>query len=343
MNRTLRALAPWDGTNRVFFDRANFALLPENDIALEMPELGVFPATEELLIPALQGVDIFFAGSEDVTRPILEQVPSLKLVQRIGVGYDKVDIAAATERGVLGAIAPGVLTEAVAEHAMALMLAAAGHIPWYDRQVKGGGWSPVIRADLFGATLGVLGLGKIGKEIVKRARAFGMEIVAFDIFHDELFARQYDVEYADLPEVLSSADFVVLSLVLDDKTRGIIDKQALAAMKPTAHLINVARGALVDEAAVCDALAEGRLAGYATDVFTETPLDADYPLLQFDNVVATPHVAAASKRTTRRLVQRAAQCATKILLGQPAPEGCMVNPEVLPVWRGRALSGGGQV
>ena len=343
MNRTFRALAPWDGTNRVFLDKANFALLPENDIALEMPELGVFPATEEVLIPALQGVDIFFAGSEHVTRPILEQVPSLKLVQRFGVGYDKVDVAAATELGVLVAIAPGVLTEAVAEHAMALMLAAAGRIPWYDRQVKGGGWSPVIRADLFGATLGVLGLGKIGKETVKRARAFGVKIVAFDIFQDEAFAREFDVEYADLSEVLSCADFVILSLVLDDKTRGIIDKQALAAMKPTAHLINVARGALVDEAAVCDALAEGRLAGYASDVFTETPLSADYPLLQFDNVVVTPHVAAASKRTTRRLVQRAAECATKILLGQTAPEGCIVNPEVLPGWRGWAPSGGEQI
>ena len=331
---TLRALVPWDGTNRVYFNRAGFAILDDSGIALEMPELSVFPATEEALIPALQGVDVFFAGSEYVTRPILEQVPSLKLVQRIGVGYDKVDVKAATELGVLVAIAPGVLTETVAEHAMALMMAVAGHVPWYDRQVKAGGWSPVLREDLLGSTLGVAGLGQIGKEIVKRARAFGMKIAAFDILQDEAFAREYDVVYADLPELLSSADFLILSLVLDDKTRGMIDKQALAAMKPTAHLINVARGALVDEEAVCDALAEGSLAGFATDVFTKTPLPSDHRLLQFDNVVVTPHVAAASKRTTLRLVQRAAECASKLLLGQPAPEGCIVNPEVMPVWRG---------
>ena len=336
MNTTLRAMWPWDGTNRVFFNKADFDVLGKHSIELLTPELGVFPATEEVLISVLQGVDAFFAGSEYITRRILEQVPSLRLVQRIGVGYDKVDVAAASELGVLVAITPGTLSEAVAEHAFALMLAVAGRIPWYDREVRAGRWSPGLRDDVEGATLGIIGLGRIGREVAKRAPAFGMKVMACDVVHDEEFARQHGVTYADFQEVLSSADYVSLSLSLNDKTRGIIGKEALAMIKPTTYLINTARGAVVDEEAVCQALAEGRLAGYATDHFIKNPPPADHPLLQFDNVVVTPWVAAASKGASRRTVRLAAECAAKILTGQPAPEGCILNPEILPVWRGRA-------
>lgn len=335
MKRTLRALVPWDGTNRVFFDKADFTMLADNGIEFETPEFGVFPATEEILIQALQGVDVFFAGSEYVTRPIFEQVSSLKLVQRIGVGYDKVDVAAASELGILVAIAPGVLTEAVAEHALALMLAVAGRIPWYDHRLKSDEWTPTRRDDLFGATLGIIGLGQIGKEIAKRALAFGMDVLAYDPVQDESFARLYNIAYADFEYVLASADFVALAMSLNDQTRNMINQEALAVMKSSAYLINIARGGLVVEEAICDALAAERLAGYATDVFSDIPLPADHCLLQFGNVVVTPHVAAASKRTTRRLVRRAAECATKILTGQAVPEGTILNPEILPKWRGR--------
>ena len=335
-NATLRAMLPWDGTNRVFFNKADFAALSQYSIEFLTPELGVFPASEEVLIANLQGVDAFFAGSEYVTRPILDQVPSLKLVQRIGVGYDKVDVAAATELGVLVAITPGILSGTVAEHTYALMLALAGRIPRYDREVKAGQWNPGIRDDLHGATLGIIGLGRIGKETARRAPAFHMRVMAYDVFRDEEFAREHDVTYASLEEVLTSADYISLSMSLTEETRGMIGKEALALMKPTAYLINVARGAVVDEEAVCEALAEGSLAGYATDHFIQIPPPVDHPLLQFDNVVVTPWVAAASKGTTRRLVRLAAECTGKILTGQPAPEGCILNPEILPVWRGRA-------
>lgn len=336
MSTILRAMLPWDGTNQVFFNKADFAVLGEYGIEFLTPELGVFPATEEVLISVLQGVDAFFAGSEYVTRPILEQVPSLKLVQRIGVGYDKVDVAAASELGVLVAITPGILSGTVAEHTFALMLAVAGRIAWYDREVKAGRWNPGLRDDLHGATLGIIGLGRIGREVAKRAPAFHMKVMAYDVVRDEEFAREHDVTYAGLQEVLSSADFVSLSVSLSDQTRGMIGKEALALMKPTAYLINIARGAVVDEEAVCEALADGRLAGYATDHFIEIPPPAGHPLLRFDNVVVTPWVAAASKGNARRLVRLAAECTAKILTGQPAPEGCILNPEVLPVWRGRA-------
>jgi phosphoglycerate dehydrogenase-like enzyme len=162
-----------------------------------------------------------------------------------------------------------------------------------------------------------------------------MKVVAYDLVWDEQFAREYDVTRGSLREVLSSADFVSLCVSLNDTTRGLIDAEALAAMKPTAYLINTARGAVVDEVAVCEALAEGRLAGYGTDVLTNSPPSADDPLLQFDNVVVTPHVAAASKKANARTNGLAAECAAKILTGQPAPEGCVLNPEIWPRWRGR--------
>ena len=203
------------------------------------------------------------------------------------------------------------------------------------RRLKSGEWTPTRRDDLFGATLGIIGLGQIGKEIAKRALALGMRIIAYDPVQDETFAREHNVDYADFERVLSTADYVSLAMSLNDQTRGMINREALATMKSTAYLINVARGGLVVEEAVCEALAAEKLAGFATDVFSDIPLPEYHCLLQFDNVIVTPHVAAASKRTTYRLVERAAECAAKILTGQPAPEGSILNPEILPTWRGQ--------
>ena len=338
MGRKPCVLLPMDGTNKVFHKRERFApVLEEYGVEFLTPELGgQFPATEQMLVNALQGVDAFFAGSEYVTRGLLEQVPSLKLVQRIGVGYDKVDVQAGTDLGVMVAITPGTLSEAVAEHTFALMLAVAGGIPRYDREVKAGQWNVGLRADLFGATLGILGVGRIGREVVKRAQAFGMQVLAYDPVWDEQFARQYGVVRGGFHEVLAAADLIVLCLPLTAETRGLIGEEALRVVKPTAFLINTARGAVVDESAICQALAEGRLAGYATDVFTTTPPPVDDPLLQLDNVVVTPHVAAASRQANVRTNRLAAECVGRILTGQPAPEGCVLNPEAWPVWRGRA-------
>jgi phosphoglycerate dehydrogenase-like enzyme len=335
MKYQFRAFLPWDGSNQVFFDRAKFAPLEEYGVELVMAELGVFPAPEGVLIQALQGMDIFFAGSEYVTRAIYEQVPSLKLVQRIGVGYEKVDVASATEMGVLAARTQGTLAGAVAEHVFALMFAIVGRIPWYDREIKAGHWLPGVRPDIEGATLGILGLGAIGKQVARRAVAFGMRVMAYDPVRDAAFARQHDVHYTTLQTLLSESDHVVLSLSLTVETQGIINAEALAMMKPTAYLINVARGPIVDEAAVCQALADGRLAGYATDVFTSTPPPIDDPLLQFDNVVVTPWVAAASEGASWRTVGMASEVAGRLLTGQTVPEGCVLNPEVMPTWRGR--------
>ena len=333
MNPIPRAMLAWDGDIPRFLGRDMFAGLDDYGVELVTPTLGAVPAPEAVLIQALQGMDAIFAIFESVSRTVLEQVPSLTLVQRVGAGYDRVDVAAATELGVLVAVTPGANSEAVAEHAFALMLAVAGRIPSYDRELKAGRWNPAgLRKDLKGATLGIVGLGRIGKEIAKRAPAFGMSVVAYDQVRDEVFARDQNVTYGDLHEVLSIADFVSLNVALNDRTRGLIDSEALATMKPTAYLINTARGPVVEEDAVTEALSEGRLAGYATDVFAETP-PPDHRLLHFDNVVVTPWVASASRAANRQMIDMAVECVGKILTGQPAPEGCVLNPEALPARR----------
>ena len=337
MPRNVRALLFWDGTNCVYHDHNLLRpALHEDGIELVTPSLGQFPAPEDLAISSLADIDIWFVGPEYVTRKIMEQVPSLKIVQRIGTGYDKVDVAAATDLGVVVSRTPGVTSAAVAEHTLALMLAIAGRIPWYDRQMRTGKWTASLRADVEGATLGILGLGNIGKEVAKRAPALGMRVLAYDAFEDADFARAHDVTYVTLDELLESADFVSVHVPLSDETRGLIGKQALAKMKSTSYVINTARGPLVDEAEVCKALEEGRLAGYATDVTTHWPPPPDDPLLQFDNVVVTPWVAAATKSTNLLTNGTAARTAVQIMHGESLSPGFIVNPEVLPRWRGKA-------
>ena len=167
---------------------------------------------------------------EYVTRRILEQAPSLEIIQRLGVGLDKADVVAATELGVLVSITPGATSGAVAEHTFALTSALAGHIPAHDWEMKAGQWNPRLRADLCESTLGIVGMGKIGKEVAKRAVGLGMNVLAYDLVQDEEFACDYYVVYAPLQEVLSSADSVTLRVPLNDGTRELIEKDALATM-----------------------------------------------------------------------------------------------------------------
>ena len=336
MADVVRALLFWDGTNRIYHHHNLLRpVLEEAGAELLTPTLGEFPAPEQLAVPALQDVSVWFVGPEYVTRGIMEQVPSLKVVQRIGTGYDKVDVAAATDLGIVVSRTPGITSGAVAEHTFALMLAIAGRIPWYDRVMRTGEWTTAVRPDLTGATLGIIGLGSIGKVVAMRALAFEMTVLAYDPFQDDAFAKAHNVTYADLDTVLASSDFVSLHLPLSDETRGLIDDQALSKMKPTAYLINTARGPLVDEPAVCRALVAGTVAGYGADVFAHWPIAPDDPLLQFDNVVVTPWVAAATQGTNKLTNRAAARTALQLLNGETVPPGFVVNPEVLPYWRGK--------
>lgn len=250
------------------------------------------------LVSVIGGYDALIVRSRTkVTADILEAGDRLKVVGRAGVGVDNIDVDAARRRGirVLNAQSGNVIS--AAEHTLALMLALVRHIPQADASLRRGEWerSRFRGIELHGKTLGLLGAGRIGSEVARRAAAFGMQVVVYDPYLSVERAREVGAELTTLADLLERADLITVHVPLTDETRGLIGAEAIAAMKPTAYLINAARGGVVDEMALAAALESGKLAGAALDVFEEEPVRADHPLLSFENVVAVPHLGAATK------------------------------------------------
>ncbi len=260
--------------------------------------------TPEVLTKALDGVGVWLVRSETkVTSDWIAKAAALRLIGRAGVGVDNIDLAAATRRGVAVINAPAANTLAAAEHALALMLAAARHIPQADASVKAGKWerAKFMGVELHGKTLGVVGLGRIGREVARRAQAFGMRVLGFDPFVSAEQAREFGVEPAALPDLLAQSDFVTLHVPGGEKTRGMISAEALKGVKKGLRLINCARGELIDEAALAAALADGRVAAAGLDVFSAEPLPADSPLRGAPNLILTPHLGASTREAQSRV------------------------------------------
>ena len=280
--------------------------------------------TEARAIELLHDADGAIISSMPITSAVLDKVPRLKVIALRGVGYDSVDVSAATARGIPVAVAPG-FTDSVADYVFGLLLAVARQVAQADRVVRGGRWEVLVSTNIAGKTLGIIGLGRIGKAVARRARGFDMPILATDVVQDEAFAAAHGVEYVTLEELLRRADMVSINAPLQGDTRHLIDAQALASMKPTAYLINTARGDLVDEAALAAALRAGRLAGAGLDVFHDEPLQ-DSPLRGLDNVVLSPHLAAYSREGLRETGVLAARAVLAVLAGG-RPDGAQwVNP-----------------
>jgi D-3-phosphoglycerate dehydrogenase len=288
--------------------------------------LGDGHVSEGRAIELLQGVDAAIISSLPLTERVLAGAGALKVVAVRGVGYDSVDVDAATARGIPVLIAPG-FTESVADYTFALMLAVMRRVAWADRLVRAGRWEVLVSADIFGKTLGIVGLGRIGKAVARRARGFDMSVLATDVVQDAAFAQRYGVTYVPLPELLQRADIVSLNAPLSRDTRQLIDAPALRLMKPTAVLINTARGGLVDEQALALALREQRLAGAGLDVFDEEPLRQN-PFAGLDNVVLSPHLAAYSREGLRATGMLAAQGVVAALARKSPEPAVVVNPEV---------------
>ncbi len=282
--------------------------------------------TEDELIELLQGIDGVIASADPFTARVLEAAPRLKVISRTGVGYDAVDMEAATRRGVIVCNTPGVNRHAVAEWAMALMLYCSRRMAANLAEIAKGGWGRYQGVDLAGKTLGIVGLGTIGKELAQRAHALEMRILACDVLHDLQFAEAHGVRYVPLEELLRESDFVSLHLFLNQKSRHLINAERLALMKPTAYLINTSRGGVVDTQALCEALEAKRIAGAALDVFEGEPLSPESPLRALDNVYLSPHVAGHTADARALSGAAAADNLIRALTGFPAN---VVNPEVL--------------
>jgi phosphoglycerate dehydrogenase-like enzyme len=267
-------------------------LLGESGLEVRFPEQER-PLSEGEMAELVCGCAGLIVGVDPVSRPVLEAGP-LRVVVKYGSGTDNIDLAAANAIGAKVSSTPAANARSVAELALGLLVALARHIALHDRLIRDGSWTRRPGIELAGKRLGVVGYGAVGRETARLAAAIGMEVIAHDPFVSEA-----DVELVDLETLLASADAVTLHVALDESTRGLIGAEALARMRPEALLVNTARGGIVDEAALAEALASGRLAGAALDVFADEPPAAS-PLLALENVVLSPHAGAATTEATRR-------------------------------------------
>jgi D-3-phosphoglycerate dehydrogenase len=279
-------------------------------------ELGR-PLTADEVLERLPGVDGYVAGLDTIDAGVLEKAPdSLKVISRYGAGVDRVDLAAAAKRGIAVTNTPGTNAVAVCELAFGLMLAAARRIPQLDAAVRQGEWPRSQGLELCGRTLGIAGLGAIGKNLAVRAKAFGMRVAAYDPYMDERFAAEHGIETGPLEAVLKKADFLSLHVPLTDKTRHMIGAEAIASMPDGAVIINTARGGIIDEQAAADALRAGKLRAVCLDAFEQEP-PQNSPLMGMDGVIMTPHTGAHTGEAVSAMGFMAVENLIQVLHGRP--------------------------
>jgi len=287
-----------------------------------------FPTRDELrdLLAGAVGV---IAGSEEYSRAVLEEAAALRVISRNGIGYDAIDLQAATDLGIVVAYVPDAMVDAVADLTLGLLLAAARNIVNYDAALKRGEWLRVMSADVSGRTLGLVGTGRIGMAVARRARAFRMRLLACDPYPNPLFVEELGGNYVPLEELLEAADFVSLHTPGGAATRALLGAPQLARMKPSAYLVNCARGSLVDEEALLAALDEDRLAGVATDVYASEPPapgSSSERLARHPKLVGTPHIASFTPVTAARMGRAALANLQALLRGERIDH--VANPEV---------------
>jgi len=262
---------------------------------LKKSGLNTVVTTKETIGAELADADALIVRSATrVTKDLLDKAPKLRAVGRAGVGVDNIDLPEATKRGVLVMSTPGGNAVSVAEHTFALMLALARQVPKVDAGLREGRWEKSSSGtELRGKTLGLIGLGRIGGEVARRAEAFDMRVIAYDPYISEAAAKELQVELVNLDRLLAESDFISMHTALSPATQNMINAKSIEKMKKTARIVNAARGELIDEAALAEALKNGRLAGAALDVFTEEP-PKNSPLIGLPNVIGTPHIAGST-------------------------------------------------
>ena len=294
---------------------------------------GDLPPDEAQLDTLLDGVDgVLSLLTERIDGDLLDRHPSIKVVSNFAVGFDNVDVDAATARNVAVCNTPGVLTQATAEFAFTLLVSSARRVVEADRYVREGHWQTwgprlLLGQDIGGATLGIVGFGRIGKELARMASGFNMRILANDAYEDPKAAEEFGVTYVSLEELLRESDFVSLHVALTPETQQLIGARELGLMKATAVLINAARGPVVDTDALVAALESGEIFAAGLDVTDPEPLPADHPLVSLPNCIVAPHIASATVTTRDAMARLAANNLMDVLSGR-TPE-IIVNPEVL--------------
>ncbi len=287
---------------------------------------------EAELIDELAGIDATIAGSEGYTPNVLAACPQLRVIARAGVGYDGVNVPAATEHNIPVTITPTANHEAVAEMTLALLFAASRMIVSNDQQVRAGNWPRRLPMATRGKTIGIFGLGRIGSSLAYRALALGMRVLATEKFPNPEFVRSNNIELVELDELLSGSDVISVHAPLTDETRGLFNADAFSKMKPGSIFLNTARGGLMVEADLHAALSSGHLRSAGLDVFEQEPPSADNPLFKLDNIVVSPHIAGADETSLVAMGVEAAECIASLHRGQ-WPEGAVVNEAIKDTFR----------
>ncbi|GAA4328246.1 hydroxyacid dehydrogenase [Pigmentiphaga soli] len=315
-----------------FFDDETLAYLHANGCEVEIAELPPGQADGELthdhLVGLLKDAHGWIVGHARVTRALLQALPKLQVVSRRGVGYERVDLDAARDLGKVVAVAAGGNAASVADHAIGMMIAVGRRLRESQQNMLNGNWSILLGTDLYRKTVGVVGLGRIGRGVVQRLRGFECNILVHAPRPDAAYAREAGIAYADLPTLFAQSDYLTLHAPLTDATRHLVNRDTIGKMKRTAILINTARGGLVEDAHLLAALKEGRLGGAGLDVFMSES-DPSYrsvtdELLALPNVVATPHAGASTKEGLDRTNMIAARSIVAVLDGGSPPPECVV-------------------
>lgn len=284
---------------------------------------------EAELIEVIPEIHVTIAGSEPYNDRTLAVARSLKLIARVGVGYDMIDVAAATKRKIPVAMAFGTNHEAVADHAFAMLATLCNQLTTYHDSVREGEWRARFHRSLWQGTIGIIGLGRIGRALARRCAGFEMRILAHDIQPDAAFAKANGIEMVDLETLLQEADFVSVNAPHTPLTDKMINADVLARMKPSAYLINTARGGLVDEPALIDALRTKQIAAAGLDVVATEPLPGTSPLCDLDNVLLSPHCAGVSDKAVSMMLNRCVDSILDIKDGRKPPRELLLNPDVL--------------
>jgi D-3-phosphoglycerate dehydrogenase len=302
--------------------RAMPALEETGELAKANAELVVAGCTcEDDIIATAKDADAILTIGAPMTRRVLENLPKCRVIVRYGIGYDTVDVDAATDNNILLVNIPDFCFEEVSNHAIALLLACAKKLVQLNDLVKAGRWREAKQAQspmgsVYGQVCGIIGCGNIGRATARKARCFGLKVLGSDPYLDKTLAEENGISLVDLPELLKKADYVLVHTVLNKETYHLIGEKQFRMMKPGAYFINTARGAIVDEPALIRALREKWIAGAGLDVFEKEPVDADNPLLKMDNVIVLPHSASYSDAAFVRLRQSVGREAARVLIGK---------------------------
>jgi len=294
------------------------------------------PPPKNVIMEKVRNVDALASLlSDKIDAEVFDVAPKLKIVAQMAVGFDNIDVQEATKRGICVTNTPEVLTETTADFAWALLMAVARRVVEADKYVRTGkwkvGWHPsmMLGRDVYGATIGIVGAGRIGFAVARRAKGFNMKILFYDVIPRPEMEKELGAKRVDLDTLLRESDFISIHVPLMKETYHLMCAEKLKLMKKTAYLINNARGPVVDEKALYEALKEGRIAGAGLDVFEQEPTPLDSPLLKLDNVVAAPHISSASYETRSKMAEMVAENLVAFFEGRKPPN--LVNPEVMKV------------